>query len=326
MAELVGGAFLSATLQVAFDRLASRDILDYFRGRKLNEGLLKRLHITLISINQVLEDAEESQYRNPNVKQWLDELKDAVFIAEDLLDEIATEASRQKLESEYRANTSKVREVLTSFVNSFNNEIESRIIQVLQNLEFLAKQKDVLGLKERFGAGGDTGVGRKLLNKLPTTSLIDESIMYGRDVDKEALFQILLSSKMSSSEPPMQVITIVGMGGVGKTTLAQLVYNDNRMEDLFQLKAWVCVSEEFNVVQVTKAILEAVACSTKESNDLNLLQLQLRERLMGKKLFLVLDDVWNENRTTWEILQAPFNYGTLGSKIFVTTRNKKIMR
>ncbi|XP_054794269.1 putative disease resistance RPP13-like protein 1 [Prosopis cineraria] len=242
MAELVGGAFLSATLQVAFDRLASRDILDYFRGRKLNEGLLKRLHIILISINQVLEDAEESQYRNPNVKQWLDELKDAVFIAEDLLDEIATEASRQKLESEYRATTSK----------------------------------------------------------------------------------ILLSNKMSSSEPPMQVITIVGMGGVGKTTLAQLVYNDKRMEDLFQLKAWVCVSEEFNVVQVTKAILEAVACSTKEFNDLNLLQLQLRERLMGKKFFLVLDDVWNENRTTWEILQAPFNYGARGSKIFVTTRNKKV--
>ncbi|KAF7824701.1 putative disease resistance RPP13-like protein 1 [Senna tora] len=100
MAELVGGAFLSAALQVAFEKLASSEIFDFFRRRNLDETLLKKLHIILISVNQVIEDAEELQYRNTNVKKWLDELKDAVFKAEDIIDEIDTEASQQKLQAE----------------------------------------------------------------------------------------------------------------------------------------------------------------------------------------------------------------------------------
>ncbi|XP_054814534.1 putative disease resistance RPP13-like protein 1 isoform X2 [Prosopis cineraria] len=107
MAELVAGAFLSSSLQVAFQKLASREVLDFFHGRKLEDGLLKKLRIILLPVNQVIEDAEERQYRNPNVKQWLAELKDEVFKAEDLIDEITTEALRQKLDAESQTLTGK---------------------------------------------------------------------------------------------------------------------------------------------------------------------------------------------------------------------------
>ncbi|KAK7401325.1 hypothetical protein VNO78_12716 [Psophocarpus tetragonolobus] len=105
-AELIGGAFLSASLQVTFDRLASSEIKAYFHGRKLKDEMLKRLDIALNSINQVLDDAEQRQYKNPNVMKWLDELKEAIYEAELLLDEVATEASRQKLEAEFQPATS----------------------------------------------------------------------------------------------------------------------------------------------------------------------------------------------------------------------------
>uniref|UniRef100_A0A2N9HB46 Rx N-terminal domain-containing protein n=1 Tax=Fagus sylvatica TaxID=28930 RepID=A0A2N9HB46_FAGSY len=97
---LVGGAFLSAFLQVAFDRVASREVLDYLKGRKLIDGLLQKLKIELMSADAVLIDAEEKQITNPAVKKWLDELKDAVYVADDLLDEIAYEALRCKLDAE----------------------------------------------------------------------------------------------------------------------------------------------------------------------------------------------------------------------------------
>ena len=98
-ATFVGGAFLSASLQVLFDRLASRDVVDYLRGKKVNHGLLKKLKIMLLSVTAVLSDAEEKQIRNPIVKEWLNELEDAAYDADDLLDEIATDALQFKLEA-----------------------------------------------------------------------------------------------------------------------------------------------------------------------------------------------------------------------------------
>ena len=114
------------------------------------------------------------------------------------------------------------------------------------------------------------------------------------------------------------------MGGIGKTTLTQLVYNDRRVEECFDLKAWVCVSDEFDLVQITKTILKAIDPTISDENDLNLLQLKLKEKLNRKKFLLVLDDVWNENYTNWDMLQTLFVVGHYGSKIIVTTWSDKV--
>ncbi|KAJ7947230.1 NB-LRR type disease resistance protein [Quillaja saponaria] len=100
--------------------------------------------------------------------------------------------------------------------------------------------------------------------------------------------------------------------------------DDDKVKHRFDLKAWVCVSEELDAVKVTKTVLEAVSSCSCDTNDLNVIQLDLKERLKGKKFLLVLDDVWNENYDNWEILRRPFNYGAQGSKIIVTTRSKKV--
>ncbi|KAJ7949314.1 Disease resistance protein [Quillaja saponaria] len=329
MAEaLLGGAFLSAFLQVAFDRLASPKILNYFQERKLNVRLLRKLKVTLLSINAVLDDAEEKQIRNQYVKKWVDEIKDAVFDAEDLLDEIDTEASQQKLEAEltsgqkYSRCSIKVRHfstlIASACVNSSNNEIESKIQEVLDRLEYLAEQKDVLGLKDGVGIAG------KVSQRLPSTSLVDETQVYGRDYDKDAVMKLLLSDDVNGSR--FSVTAILAMGGMGKTTLAQLVYNDESVKNHFEIKLWICVSETFDVNGITKRILEALGFSTNDSGDLNMLQLELKDRLAGKKCLLVLDDVWNENPTSWEALQQPFNNCGIGSKFLVTTRIENVAK
>ncbi|KAK9192530.1 hypothetical protein WN944_003223 [Citrus x changshan-huyou] len=117
------------------------------------------------------------------------------------------------------------------------------------------------------------------------------------------------------------------MGGVGKTTLAQLVYNDDRVQRHFQIKAWTCVSEDFDVFRVSKSILNSIASDQcKDKDDLNLLQVKLKERLSGKKFLLVLDDLWNENYNSWCTLSCPFGAGAPGSKIVVTTRNLDVAK
>ncbi|KAK7323347.1 hypothetical protein VNO77_26818 [Canavalia gladiata] len=96
MAELVGGALLSSFFQVAIENLASSQFKDYFRRHKLDDRLVKKLEITLNSINQVLDDAEKKQYQSTYVKKWLDDLKHAVYETDLLFDEIATHAHLKK--------------------------------------------------------------------------------------------------------------------------------------------------------------------------------------------------------------------------------------
>ncbi|KAK7365189.1 hypothetical protein VNO80_14049 [Phaseolus coccineus] len=104
-AELVGGALLSAFLQVAFDRLASPQLLHFFRRRKLDEKLLANLKIKLLSINALADDAELKQFTDPHVKAWLFAVKEAVFDAEDLLGEIDYELTRFQVEAQYKPKT-----------------------------------------------------------------------------------------------------------------------------------------------------------------------------------------------------------------------------
>ncbi|XP_034701530.1 putative disease resistance RPP13-like protein 1 [Vitis riparia] len=316
---IVGGAFLTASIQVLLDRMASREVLTFLRGQKLSATLLRKLKIKLLAVQAVLDDAEAKQFTKSAVKDWLDDLKDAVYDAEDLLDEITTEALRCKMESDAQTSATQVRDITSASLNPFGEGIQSRVEEITEKLEYLAQEKDVLGLKE--------GVGEKLSQRWPATSLVDESgEVYGREGNIQEIVEYLLSHNASGNK--ISVIALVGMGGIGKTTLAQLVYNDRRVVECFDLKAWVCVSDEFDLVRITKTILKAIDSGASEKysddSDLNLLQLKVKERLSKKKFLLVLDDVWNENYTNWHMLQTPFTVGLNGSKIIVTTRSDKV--
>lgn len=93
------------------------------------------------------------------------------------------------------------------------------------------------------------------------------------------------------------------------------------------MKAWVCVSEEFLVLRVTKLILEGIGSATPsdiQSNNLDFLQLKLKESLGDKRFLLVLDDVWDEGCTEWDQLRTPLAAAGQGSKVVLTTRSEGV--
>ncbi|XP_057742851.1 putative disease resistance RPP13-like protein 1 isoform X2 [Arachis stenosperma] len=300
-AELVGGAFLSSFLNVLFDRLSDPEIINMMRGKKVDQKLLQRLKTILNVVEAVLNDAEKKQITDPAVKRWLEDLQDAVYDADDLLDEVATKAATQK---DPPGN------FLSRFLNLQDREMVARIEEIIARLEDIAKHKDILRL-EKIAAKNMSG-------RIPSTSLVKKSdIFFGRDKERDAIVNLLLDDAYNGE---LSVIPIVGMGGIGKTTLAKLVYNNDKVHQKFHVKAWVCVGEEeFDVLKVTKAVIEKT-CSSCYSNDLDTAQNHLKNGLAGKNFLVILDDVWSSNRECWESFLTPFEYGSEGGKILVTTR------
>ncbi|CAI0386796.1 unnamed protein product [Linum tenue] len=297
--------------------MASPHFLGFCKRQNLNDKLLRKLKTLLNSVNGVLDDAEEKQIIKPSVEKWLNELKDAVYEADDLLDEIGYEALRSEAESESESaaqtNPRKVWNLLASY-NPFQKGSEEKLKDVIERLQDLVSQLDALGLREHDA--------REASGRIPTTSLVQECDVYGRDADKEAIVDRLISDDPRSGD--LEVVLIVGMGGIGKTTLAQLVYNDERIKDRFGYQAWVCVSEEYDVFRVTKDVIEEVTRQACDIRTFNQLQLELKRILKGQRFLLVLDDVWIDEDGKWDMLQMPFKSGAKGSKVIVTTRNQNV--
>ncbi|XP_057984584.1 putative disease resistance RPP13-like protein 1 [Hevea brasiliensis] len=311
-AEAVAGAFLSSMFQFLFERMDSPEIAAFFKGHKLDLSLVKKLKVAMITVTGLLDHAEEKQIVVPAVKKWLDELKDAAYEADDLLDEIAYEALRSELEA---GSTTKKLCRLFSSHNPFDMAVNAKLEKILELLEYLTRQMNALGLTLREGIGD-----KPSSHKTPTTSLPDdESSICGRKYDRKKITESLLSNSHG-----IGVICVVGIGGMGKTTLAQLVYNDKQVDRHFNLKAWVYVSEEFNVFKITTEIRSKVSSEDCKANNLSELQQELKQKLEGKKYLLVLDDVWSDKYAEWESLLKPLKAGAQGSKIVVTTRIQSI--
>ncbi|GLT27853.1 hypothetical protein SLA2020_028240 [Shorea laevis] len=324
----IGAALVSVTFEWLINKLESKTI-DWFESRKEARDALENWKKLLPSIRDVLEDAETKQLTNNAVKTWLSELRDIAYDMEDILHGVEADARRQELNLKTcdQASTSRARKLIPTtscFADcscipsdfKVDRETMSKMKGITNKLEDIKARKDALNLKIEHGSN------RAVTQRISTTG-VPESHVFGREKDKDAILQKLLINEDSTK--CFSVIPIVGMGGLGKTTLASLVYNDEKLEGVFEPKAWICVSNEFDALRIAKSTLDQMN-EICDSKDPAIIQSKLKQMLSGKKFLLVLDDVWNENYHLWSTLEGLFMLGAPGSKIIVTTRNEKVAK
>ncbi|WRX22673.1 NB-ARC - like 10 [Theobroma cacao] len=276
---------------------------------------LENLESTLTTIQAVLQDAEQKQWRSEAVQNWLRKLKDVAYDADDILDEFAAKALRWRARRHMSCQVSDFFSSQNATLFNFNKA--HKLKQVRQRLDAVAEEKNKFHLTEKVG---DVEVDDREWRQ--TSSLVNESEILGRHEDKENIINVLLTSLRDQND--LSIHAICGMGGLGKTALTQLVYNDERVERAFDLKIWVCVSDDFQVRRLTKKIIGSIDGSPSEVRELDVLQRHLQEKLRGKRFLLVLDDVWSENNEMWDRLKNPLTRGAKGSMVIVTTRIEKV--
>ncbi|PRQ58676.1 putative P-loop containing nucleoside triphosphate hydrolase [Rosa chinensis] len=301
-----------ALVSVLLERLATITMDKFLGELKMVTGVeeaVTTLTRNLKAIQAVLKNAEARQAVEADVGHWLNELKEVSHEMDNVLDEWSTQVLKQKMEGE---NVKKS-------VDRLNNrrDIAVRIKKLDEKLALIDKEK------QRFNFQNNTTRGPKIPRK-ETTSFPSDKI-FGREKENNIILSKLLSESSQDCEVPL-IIPIVGMGGMGKTTLSQLVYNDEKVKAHFDKRIWVCVSDPFNEVKIARAIVEGLDKdnTSKTSNSLQILMQCIHTLIQGKKFLLVLDDVWNPDHTQWEELVKPFRDGAMGSRVLVTTRNEEV--
>ncbi|XP_064998162.1 putative disease resistance RPP13-like protein 1 [Musa acuminata AAA Group] len=338
----LGQAFIGSLIDKISDDAIPRLSVVFGVGANPGDGTdLLKLKTTLTGTKHIIGRVENMWIKDEDTKKQLKELvmelKDTAYDAEDLLEEIQFRVLKQQIEQQgaqgYEASNqsssssglppSKKRKISERVSRFFGREDD--VIRVRENQMKLDKITTCI---EDLITTLDADEKQMITSVVPrtTTSFPIETQVFGREEQLNHLLGLLVQSAdgSGSSDSSISTLTIVGIGGVGKTTLAQQAYNHERVKDYFHPKVWVCVSDNFNVERLTKEIIESLTRKRCDLNNFDTLQVEVKEKLTSKRFLLVLDDVWNEDSLKWERFCAPLRYGEPGSKILVTTRSKKI--
>ncbi|PWA39052.1 Disease resistance protein [Artemisia annua] len=321
--------FTSALVSDVVEKLTSKAIQEYGLLRGLKNDL-SALENTFKLIKGVLYDAEMKQTTQKAVEEWLKTLKSASLEMENVLDEANTVAMIQRLHGEM-GKKYKIRAFFSSRYNPVM--VRFRIAHKVKNIR--KKLEDINADRSKFDLTAsnttskyDGGIGGEISER-ETTSLMPLVEIYGRDEEKKMIVDKICNQDIGITHD-VRVYAIWGMGGIGKTTLAQYVYNHKTVQKHFEFKCWVYVSAVFDVKRIIKQIIKTI-CGPEDLKDLKLdemslddLQIQLQNKLTGKKYLILMDDVWIENKDMikWDELCKALRCGAKGSMAMVTTRKK----
>ncbi|XP_072086667.1 putative disease resistance protein RGA3 isoform X2 [Arachis hypogaea] len=273
-----------------------------------------KLSSNLSLIHAVLQDVEKKQITERAVKLWLQKLLDAAYVFDDILDECSIKSNRLVLKAHvmYFAR-------FHPRIILFHRDIGRRMKEITKRFHEIDEERRKFELH--------AGVAERQQEDdqwRQTCSVRTEQHMYGRDQDRDEILKFLLSHSGNTDE--LSVYPIVGIGGLGKTTLAQWIFNDDCVIKHFDLRIWVCISSDFNIMKILQSIVEFITLQNPNLSTLESMQKKVQEMLLRKRYLLVLDNVWNEDQEEWKKLKCMLQCGSgvKGSVILVTTRNESV--
>ncbi|KAJ3684621.1 hypothetical protein LUZ61_013785 [Rhynchospora tenuis] len=275
------------------------------------KGELRKLCDRANRIRARLDDAEQNRkIENESVLLWLSELRSIAFEAEDLNEEFDARVRAREASRWYcRGVKNRIDEINEGYDAIFNDR------------ERLRDYNQAPVASPQIGLEGDAPINRE--TRRDETGSSEGAIRpRGRHEENELLRRLLRQGSNSTRFPP--VISIIGEGGIGKTVLAQSVYNHPEISEHFKPLVWISLSAKPDPVETIKKIIEAINGTNCNLLTLDMLQRTLQQLLRGKKFLLVLDGVYTDTNDMlfWDPVWIPLSMAESGSRVLATTRNQ----
>ncbi|KAM0877334.1 hypothetical protein ACQ4PT_035565 [Festuca glaucescens] len=290
-------------------------------GGVIASSVGKSLASLMKDVEAVLLDADEKPRRMEGeggrvFQRWLTKFKHVAYDVEDMLDELDVNElmnkSKPKVKLWFSRNNQLLqRTTMSHRMKSVRKKIDEIKKEGQRDLSLVPLEARAQGSRNDETFGPIVGDGM-------------ESGMVGRNTEKEKIIRLLLTSETNDAD--ISIIPVVGLGGIGKITLVESVLSDKRLA-VFDMSAWVNVSEHFSLHKIGSAILKSLNSSINLDNCTSqFLHDSLKKELATRRYLIVLDDLWEEDGDKLELLKRMLQYGCKGSRIIVTTRNLSVVQ
>ncbi|XP_008785786.3 putative disease resistance protein RGA3 [Phoenix dactylifera] len=275
---------------------------------------LQKLQRRLERMRGFLEQAERKRHEDTNISNWVRELKDIMYDADDIIDLCIIEGGKL-LESQQPVSAVCHPFPLFSCFGcmKFRYEIGDKIRDLNKRLKEIAEDRSILPKLEN----PNQDVQESGVNPRRTFPIEDSSDIVGTQIAEAT--QSLVESLVQGDKKKFWILGIVGMGGIGKTTLASIIYNDERIKENFSIRVWVCVSKNFSEAKLLQEIIRSAGGNYGQAETKAEL-IPILSSILSRRFIVVLDDIWEAK--VWEdLLRYPFESAADGGRIVITTRD-----